>query len=123
MAMAGHQFWVALVDGAVTGYEYAIIAVEAETSWRYATTVVSLDQMGVSAEHRGLGVGTALVGAVRRAAERCGAREVRLNVWAFNAEARAFYARCGFAVVQERRWLPITPATENDRAGDADGSR
>ena len=114
--VAGHRFWVAVVDGGVVGYAYATVQAEPETAWRYATTVVTLDQMGVAARHRGHGAGSALVAAVRDMAAALGAPEVRLNVWAFNAGARAFYARCGFVAVQERLWLP----TRADGGGRGD---
>lgn len=114
MATAGHLFWVAVVDGGVAGYAYVTVQQEPETSWKYAATVATLDQMGVAARSRRRGAGTALVAAARRSARAHGAHELRLNVWAFNAEARDFYARCGFAIVQERRWLP----TANGAGGD-----
>ena len=110
MAAAGHRFWVAVADdteGETVGYVYATVQEEPETAWRYATTVVTLDQMGVGARDRGRGAGAGLVAAVRDAAAALGAGEVRLNVWAFNAGARAFYARCGFVEVQQRLWLPV----------------
>lgn len=68
------------------GYVYLVTQTEPETAWRYAATTATLDQMG-------------------DAAAESGAAEVRLNVWAFNDEARAFYRRCGFVAVQERLWL------------------
>jgi len=66
----------------------------------------TLDQMGVAAAARGRGAGTGLIAAVRGDALEAGADEVRLSIWAFNAGARAFYARCGFVTYQERLWLP-----------------
>lgn len=106
MTAAGHRFWVAVADGDAAGYAYATVQQEPETAWRYAATVVTLEQMGVAARYRGRGAGAGLVAAVRDAAAAAGAGEVRLNVWAFNEGARAFYRRCGFAQVQERLWLP-----------------
>ena len=109
MAVPGHRFWVAVAGDAqqeVVGYVHATVQAEPETAWWYAATVVTLDQMGVAVRHRGRGAGSRLVAAVRDAAVAAGAGEVRLNVWAFNEGARAFYRRCGFAPVQERLWLP-----------------
>jgi len=108
MATAGHRFWVAAAEGEVVGYAYLVAQAEPETAWRYAGVVATLDQMSVAARHRGCGVGAGLVAAVRAAAAALGAPEVRLNVWAFNEGARAFYRRCGFAQVQERLWLPTS---------------
>lgn len=107
LATPGHVFWVAVVDGTIAGYAYATVRRELETPWQHAATVCTLDQMGVAAEHRRRGIGAGLVEAVRRAAAAHGAAEVRLNVWAFNASARAFYRRCGFVTAHERMWLPL----------------
>ena len=54
--------------------------------------------------------------AVRGAAR--GGAELRLNVWAFTAGARAFYGRHGFSVYQERLWLRLADpgAAERDDA-------
>ena len=105
LAVAGQRWWVAVVDGEVAGYANAVVLAEPETGWRYAATTVTLDAMGVAARHRGRGAGRGLVAAVRDTAVALGAAEVRLNVWAFNEGARAFYRRCGFVGMQERLWL------------------
>jgi GNAT superfamily N-acetyltransferase len=112
MHAAGHRFWVAESRSAaqVAGFVYAIIQEEAETTWRYGTTVVTLDQMGVARAWQQQGVGRALVRVVADAAAEVGAPEVRLNVWSFNEGAWAFHARCGFRQVQQRLWLPIDPS-------------
>lgn len=106
MAESGHWWWVAVVDGEVAGYAHVVVQQEPETGWRYAATAVTLDAMGVAARFRGRGAGRGLVAAARDAAAALGAAELRLNVWAFNEGARAFYRRCGFVTVQERLWLP-----------------
>jgi len=114
MATPGHRFWVATSGDAANemlGYVYATVHAQPETTWRYATTVVTLDQMSVAARHRRHGVGGRLVTAVRDAAAALGAAEVRLNVWAFNESARAFYDRCGFIEVQQRLYLPVLDDT------------
>jgi GNAT superfamily N-acetyltransferase len=95
------------VDGVVAGYAHVVVQHEPETGWRYAATAVTLDAMGVTARYRGLGAGRGLVRAARDAAAALGAAELRLNVWAFNEGARAFYRRCGFVQVQERLWLAM----------------
>jgi len=45
---------------------------------------------------RGRGIGTDLIGAVARAAQHQGARELNLTVLSGNAAARRLYARLGF---------------------------
>lgn len=107
MATPGHLFWVAVADGVIAGYAYATLRHEPETPWQHAATVCTLDQMGVAPAYRRHGAGAGLVEAVRRVAAEHGAREVRLDVWAFNDSARAFYRRCGFVTARERMWLPV----------------
>jgi diamine N-acetyltransferase len=107
MATPGHIFWVGLVGGSVAGYAYAMVDNQPETAWKYPVSVLLLVQMGVRAEHRGRGVGSAIIAAVRSEAARRGVAEVRLTVWSFNAEAIRFYARHGFTVAQENMSLRI----------------
>lgn len=99
-ALPGHQIWVATVDGGVAGYAYAILRDVAETPWKYATRVCAIEQMGVDERHRRRGLGARLLAAVRDAAAAWNAAELRLSVWEFNDEARAFYARQGFTGYQ-----------------------
>jgi ribosomal protein S18 acetylase RimI-like enzyme len=105
MATRDHIFWVGLVDGSVAGYAYAMVEDQPESPWKYPVSVLLLVQMGVKAEHRGRGVGSAIIAAVRSEAARRGVAEVRLTVWSFNSEAIRFYARHGFAAVQENMSL------------------
>lgn len=65
MSSPGHRFWVAVDDGRVVGYAYVIVNQEPDTPWRYPSTVVTLDQMGVAAAARGRGAGTGLIAAMR----------------------------------------------------------
>ena len=52
--------------------------------------------MCVAPEHRGRGVGRALVAAAIEAARRLGAHKVTLQVWPHNGPARRLYRRFGF---------------------------
>ncbi len=54
--------------------------------------------------HGRLGVGSALIGAVRAAASNAGIALVALDVWTFNGKARAFFRRHGFEPYNERMW-------------------
>lgn len=107
MAQPGHRFWIAHVDGAPAGYAYAELQRTPETPWHRAATVCSIEQMGVTAAARGHGAGTALVEAAGAFASAHGARELRLSVWHFNEDARAFYASAGFTPFQHRLWRRI----------------
>jgi len=64
--------------------------------------------MGVAEQHRGRGVGHALLAAVRAIAASRALDGVSLEVYAFNAAARAFYEREGF-VGQRERMVRMAP--------------
>jgi ribosomal protein S18 acetylase RimI-like enzyme len=82
----------------------------AETPWRYAYEMIYLHQIGVRAAHRRRGVGSALVGAVRTEAASRNVALLGLDVWSFNADAKAFFQRQGFAPYNERLWSSVSEA-------------
>lgn len=107
MATPGHEFLVALSEERVVGYAYLIATREPESPWRYASSVLTIDQMAVTESLRGRGAGTALLDAARARAVAVGATEMRLSVWAFNERARTLYERYGFAPYQDRLRLRV----------------
>jgi GNAT superfamily N-acetyltransferase len=74
---------VATVDGAVAGF---VMVVDDE-----------VEQVYVSADHRGTGVADALMAEAERRVRENGHRKAWLAVVAGNARARAFYERAGWA--------------------------
>jgi ribosomal protein S18 acetylase RimI-like enzyme len=93
---------IAEIGAEPVGYVYASLTRHAETPWRYAYDMVYVHQIGVRAAHRRRGVGTALLAAVRAEAASRNVALLGLDVWSFNAEARAFFQRQGFAPYNER---------------------
>ena len=89
----------------VVGYTHAEVQAAPATPIKRAASLLHVHAMGVSAAHRGRGVGHALLAAIRAAATARGCEGVSLEVYAFNAAARAFYEREGFAGVRERMEL------------------
>ena len=87
---------VACADTLVVGYASAQIQHRSETPFRHAQSALCLQWMGVRAGWRRQGVGRALVHAVRASAEGHGLAVLLLDVWNFNADARAFYESMGF---------------------------
>ena len=55
-----------------------------------------INQIGVRADSRGQGIGTALMAYIEERAEDLGARAIGLDHWAFNTPAREFFAARGF---------------------------
>jgi ribosomal protein S18 acetylase RimI-like enzyme len=60
--------------------------------------VARVGSVCVSAQLRRQGIGRSLMAQAERWAHERGAGDIRLNVWAFNAEALRFYDELGFAV-------------------------
>lgn len=105
-ANPGNLVFVAEIDAAPAGYVYASVVRHAETPWRWAYEMIYLHQIGVRAAHR-RGVGAALVAAVRAEAASRNVALLGLDVWSFNADARAFFQSQGFAPYNERLWARI----------------
>ena len=99
--------FVAEVGAEPAGYVYASVSRHAETPWRLAYEMIYLHQIGVRAAHRRRGVGAALVAAVRAEAASRNVALLGLDVWSFNADARAFFQRQGFAPYNERMWSQV----------------
>jgi GNAT superfamily N-acetyltransferase len=95
---------LAEVDFAPVGYAYAEHIRRPESASQYAYEMVYLHHISVRPAHRGGGLGRALMEAVRAAAEERGVSLLALDVWSFNEEARAFFARRGFTPCNERLW-------------------
>jgi diamine N-acetyltransferase len=91
--------FIAEIDSAPAGYAYAEKMTQSETSLRHAYEMVYLHHVSVRP-----GVGAALLAAVRAAGSEAGITLIALDVWTFNGDARAFFARHGFTAYNERLW-------------------
>lgn len=84
------SFVAEAVEGPIVGYAYA----------KVAKGVLWLDRLHVSAQHRGRGLGSALLHAV--IANYVGEPSISLEVIKGNDRAVLFYQREGFAILEER---------------------
>ncbi len=96
---------VATEADTIVGYAHAEVQAAPATPIKRAAALLHVHAMGVAGAHRGRGVGHALLAAIRAAATARGCEGVSLEVYAFNAAARAFYEREGFVGVRERMEL------------------
>jgi ribosomal protein S18 acetylase RimI-like enzyme len=91
---------LAEVDGALVGYAVAHVMPVRETwiydTWETGDRIGELEAIGVLSEHRGKGIGSALLDAVDREFEALGVRDVILGVLPGNTDAMRLYARRGF---------------------------
>jgi ribosomal protein S18 acetylase RimI-like enzyme len=65
-------------------------------TWETGDRIGELEAIGVLPEHRGKGIGSALLDAVDREFEALGVRDVILGVLPGNTDAMRLYARRGF---------------------------
>lgn len=79
----------------------------AATIVRDARCFVELDNLVVAAQARRHGVGRLLVQGAIDWTRGKGIPALDLSVWAFNAQARAFYKALGFETATERLHLPL----------------
>ncbi|MFO0988898.1 MAG: GNAT family N-acetyltransferase [Alphaproteobacteria bacterium] len=97
----------ALGAPAPVGYVYAEAARREETPFTFAFDTIYVHHISVRPEFRKRGLGEALIEAVRAEAAARKIDLITLDVWSFNAAAREFFRRNGFAVYNERLWNRI----------------
>jgi diamine N-acetyltransferase len=96
--------FLAEIDSQPVGYAYAEVIRRPDGPFRLAQEMVYLHHISVHPDHRRKGVGDALIGAWRAAAEEVGITLLALDVWSFNEAARRFFKRHGFTAYNERLW-------------------
>jgi ribosomal protein S18 acetylase RimI-like enzyme len=102
-----NYFFIGHVDGEAVGYLYAEIRNVPETTLRYEMTQVYLHHISIPPRHQHQGYGETLIQAVKALARAKGITTIGLDVWSFNTSARAFFARQGFTVFNERLWTEV----------------
>lgn len=114
--------WVAIVDGQLSGYAKLVIA--PLPSDRHRSAAVELHTLYIDRQHRGSGLGKALLGQALAWAHSQEYAIMWLCVWQKNDEARTFYARLGFVIVGTTAvpvdgvvfhdWVMARPTTATD---------
>ena len=111
--------WIMLVatDGdEPVGYASAQLQRRADTPFRHPAELLCVHWMGVLAQRRRQGVGRALIDAMRAEAASRGVSTVTIDVWEFNAEARAFYEKVGFRPQRHILSMDVDERTPSSRA-------
>ncbi len=97
-------------DTEPVGYLYAEFQ-NRPASWaRLELQVLYIRHLVIVPKFRRRGMGTLLMSGALDAARRNRIGRVELDVWAFNSEAKRFYAKHGFEVFNERMQLSINGA-------------
>jgi ribosomal protein S18 acetylase RimI-like enzyme len=104
LAKAETTVFLAYLDGTPAGYAYAEVVRRAETPLTYSYDMIHIHHISVRSNHRRLGVGSALLSAVRALGTDLSISLITLEVWSFNEAARAFFRRHGFDLYIERLW-------------------
>jgi GNAT superfamily N-acetyltransferase len=96
-------FWRGAVVGAtLLGFVCASCVTRPERAPHAPGKFVRIDDLMVHAEARRRGIGRALIAAALDWARTASITDGELNVFEFNAEARAFYERLGFSTLMRR---------------------
>ncbi len=109
--------YIAEADGEPAGCAVAVIVERPETPFTYARRFVLIDQISVNPAARRRGIGTALLAEVVALARKQAINVVRLDVYDWNQEALAFYARLGFRTYNLRLEIDLSTAQDIDAMG------
>jgi ribosomal protein S18 acetylase RimI-like enzyme len=96
--------WLATIAPGAAPVGYLVLAPPALPVADPGPTDVEIKRIYLLYRFQGAGVGRRLLDAAIRHARERGARRMLLGVYAHNHDALAFYARCGFHDVGERRF-------------------
>jgi len=91
-------FFVARENGKLAGFVLAMIIEEPDDLIN--VPYVSINELAVSKEFQGSGVGTTLMKRVEEWALENDINIVQLNVWEFNRKAKTLYEKLGFKTIQ-----------------------
>ena len=91
---------VAEMDGTVIGHIYGALVKRAESEFHEASAALYIHQIGIDADVRRQGVGTALMEFIQDKARALGLTAMQVDHWAFNTRAASFFAACGFSPVK-----------------------
>ncbi|MFM2485504.1 GNAT family N-acetyltransferase [Celerinatantimonas yamalensis] len=92
-----HRFFVAQRGQQVIGFITATITQNETIPFLVKFPICRIGSIVVDEHHRSRGVGRALMNAVHQWAREQGAKQVRLEVMAFNHKAHQFYTTLGFS--------------------------
>jgi ribosomal protein S18 acetylase RimI-like enzyme len=103
---------VARAGAQVLGYAAAAIHRSEEAPGLAARAYVKIHNIVVDGAQRRKGIGAALARKVAEWGNKLGIADLELDVYEFNAEAKAFYKALGFSTVRTRLTMkPDCPAT------------
>ncbi len=96
LASEGARICVACVGEEVVGYVLLVLRERPGNPTMRSQRWLYIEQIGVSAAHRGQGHGAALIEAARAVARAEGLPRIELDTWGFNTPAHEFFFGQGF---------------------------
>lgn len=84
---------VAVIDKKIVGYVLSFIATY---PFRAENPIAEIENMFISPEYRGKGIGEKLIGEIKRQAKEKGVKRIKVAALANNDLAIRFYKKCGF---------------------------
>ncbi len=93
--------------GEAVGYLHYEIVDKPQSEYRLAQRYIHVHALSIKAEHRRKGYGEQLMAYVVQLAKDQGIPGVKLEVWAFNEGAQAFYRRLGFRAFELKMMLDV----------------
>ena len=91
-------------DANTVGYILCKLVERPDNPFTFPARILLVDQISVSVEARGKGVGTALLKQAKFLARELKAERIVLDSWDFNIQAHAFFERVGFRRFMFRFW-------------------
>jgi len=88
---------VAEVGGKVVGHIYGEVVNRRENEFNPSESYLYIYQIGVDADARRQGAGTALITFIQDRARALGLTALQVDYWAFNVRARDFFTACRFS--------------------------
>ncbi len=96
---------VALMDGVVCGFATVEYVERPMSPYNLPRRYYHIEEFGVDAAYRRMGVATALVEFCRQEAAKKGFARIELDMWEFNESALQFYEAAGFRTF--RRYMEL----------------
>lgn len=107
LAQQSFRAFLARREGRPVGYIGLRVVERPGHMLMFARRWLDVEQIGVTPDERGKGVGRALMSRARELAAELGLKRIELNVWAENEKARRSFESWGFAVCSSRMALKL----------------